>query len=314
MELTNLIQIESEDLNRLKIDCMISASGTQSRCLYLAEKFANKAGKKILLTSGSEDQKQNRFLPVFAGYGFSNHSAKLNDVQAIDRLLQEVCNVHKEHLNILVDYSCMPKKWYALFIDGLTRNNFPVSSIHLYLSYTPKVFEKKAGKQSVGYFGPIINNRDNLKDKKPVSMIVALDHNHNTVMEAINKVKPRKVLAFIPHCTHDPEYARLVQENNKSLLERIDTGNIIRYQADRPEEINTLLTSCCLDERVDSEVVIVPQGPKTFSMMSMLLSARYPDVKLWEIIINDLKINPEHGQPAANPVIVKVSFVNDELD
>ncbi|HMA65941.1 MAG TPA: hypothetical protein VKO63_12110, partial [Chitinispirillaceae bacterium] len=120
--------------------------------------------------------------------------------------------------------------------------------------------------------------------------------------------------AFIPHCAHDPEYARLVQENNKSLLDRIDTGNVIRYQADRPEEINTLLTSCCLDERIDSEVVIVPQGPKTFSMMSMLLSARYPDVKLWEIIINDLKINPEHGQPAANPVIVKVSFVNDELD
>src|SRR5512133_3096101 len=109
MELTNLIQIESEDLNRLKIDCMIVASGAQPRCLYLAEKFRNAAGKKILLTTGTEDQKQNRFLPVFAEYGFSNYSARLNDFQTIDRLLQEICNVRKEQLNILVDYSCMPK-------------------------------------------------------------------------------------------------------------------------------------------------------------------------------------------------------------
>jgi hypothetical protein len=49
-------------------------------------------------------------------------------------------------------------------------------------------------------------------------------------------------------------------------------------------------------------------------MVSMLLSVRYPDVKLWEIILKDSKQSPDHGHPAANPVIVKVSFVNDELD
>jgi hypothetical protein len=60
--------------------------------------------------------------------------------------------------------------------------------------------------------------------------------------------------------------------------------------------------------------MIIPQGPKTFSMMSMLLSVRYPDVKLWEVIIKDPKTSPEHGQPVANPIIVKVSFISDELD
>jgi hypothetical protein len=157
-------------------------------------------------------------------------------------------------------------------------------------------------------------NRDHLNDKKPVSMIAALDHHHHTILEALSKVKPKKLMAFVPHCTHDPEYTQLVLENNKSLLSRLDRNNIITYEADRPEEINTLLTSYCLDERITSEVMIVPQGPKTFSVMSMLLSNRYPDVKLWEIILKDSKINPDHGHPAANPVIVKVSFINDELD
>jgi hypothetical protein len=65
---------------------------------------------------------------------------------------------------------------------------------------------------------------------------------------------------------------------------------------------------------VSSEVVIVPQGPKPFSIMSMLLSVRYPDIKLWEIVFKDHKSSPDHGDAAANPVIVKVSFINDEPD
>ena len=314
MELTHLNQIEFGELSLEKIDCLVATAGSQSRCHFLAEQLHKTALKKVLLVSGNEDPKQSRFMPVFSEYGFSNYLIAIQDSENIDRLLHDLCNIRALNMNIVIDYSCMPKKWYALFIDAITRNNYPPERINLFLSYTPKVFERKPVENAIGYFGPIIFNRDKLKDKKPVSLIVSLDINHNSLHEAIRKLKPGKLLAFLPHCTHDDEYTRLVQENNRSLLEKINNNHIIRYEADRPEEINSLLTSCCLDERVDSEVVIIPQGPKTFSMVSMLLSVRYPDVKLWEIILKDRKNSPDHGQPAANPVIVKVSFINDELD
>jgi hypothetical protein len=314
MELTQVNHIDPAELQQESIDCLIATAGPQPRCCYLAEKLHTTVLKKVLLTAGNEDQKQSgKYLPVFSGLGFSNYQLN-SDPQGADHLFHEICNINANQLNIIIDYSCMPKKWYAMFIDCITRNNYPACRINLFLSYTPKVFEKKPGKHTIGYFGPIILNRDNLKDKKPVSMIFALDNNHHSAVEAIKKVKPQKLLAFIPHCSHDPEYTRLVRESNQSLLKRLDPHNIISYEADRPEEINSMLTSCCLDERVDSEVVIVPQGPKTFSMMSMLLSVRYPDIKLWEIILKDQKINQDHGNPAATPVIVKVSFINDELD
>lgn len=315
MELTHLNQIEFGDLRLEKIDCLVATAGSQPRCYFLATQLHKIALNKVLLVSGTEDPKNNgKFLPVFSEYGFSYYSITIQDSQNIDRLLHNICNINARQINIVIDYSCMPKIWYALFIDTLTRNNYPAERINLFLSYTPKLFEKKPVKNAIGYFGPIIFNRDKLKDKKPVSLIVSLDINHNSLHEAVGKIKPGKLLAFVPHCSHDPEYTRLVRENNRSLLEKIDKNNIVRYEADRPEEINSLLTSLCLDERVDSEVVIVPQGPKTFSMVSMLLSVRYPDVKLWEIILKDQKYTPDHGQPAADPVIVKVSFINDELD
>ena len=176
------------------------------------------------------------------------------------------------------------------------------------------MFERKSGQHDVDYIGPVLFNRDNLNDRKPVSMLAALDNNPKSIMEAIGKIKPQKIVAFIPQCEHDPDYTQLVMDKNKALLNRLDSNSIVSYDANRPEEINTLLTSYCLDQRIASEVVIVPQGPKTFSMMSLLLSVRYPDIKLWEVILKDQKTYSDHGLPAADPVIVMVSFLNDEVE
>ena len=315
MELSHLNQINYGELRLEKLDWLIVAAGSQPRCYYLAEQLhAQVPGKILLINNGNDDLKKNadKFLPVFTAFGFRNYPASTSDTKAIESLLKEIGNTRSRQLNIAIDYSCMPKRWYAMFIDSLTRNTYLAERINLYLSYTPKAFEKDPGKHAIDYMGPIVFNRDNLRDKKPVSMIAALDANHHSLQQIVNMVKPKKLLAFIPQCTHDPEYSTMVMEKNKSLLDKLDSNSIIKYQADNPEEINSLLTSYCLDERISSEVLIVPQGPKTFSMMSMMVSIRYPDVKLWEIILCDHKPDPDHGKPAAAPVIVKASFVNDE--
>jgi len=313
MELTHLNQIDYNELRFERIDCIIATCGSQPRCLHLAEKLHKTIPKKILLTQDESDNKnRNKYLHIFSTYGFENFSTAENESIVIDNILKELCQISSHQINILIDYSCMPKNWYAMIIDSITRNSYKASRINLFFSYTPKIFERKVGRNAVDYFGPILFNRDSLKDKNPVSMIASLDNRHSSIMEAIRVVKPQKLLAFVPHCMHDPEYTNLVLENNKPLLERLDCNSIINYDADRPEEINTLLTSYCLDQRIASEVIIVPQGPKTFSIMSMLLSIRYPDVKLWEIILKDQQSSPDHGSPAGNPVLVKVSFIHDE--
>jgi hypothetical protein len=314
MELTHLNQINFDELRFEKIDCIIAACGYQPRCYYLAEKVHALIQNKFLLTIDEPDHTLNRsrHLGIFTSYGFKNYTTPVNESKIIEKLVSDICNINAHQLNILIDYSCMPKKWYALIIDSITSNSFRTSRINLFLSYTPKIFERTPGKTTIDFIGPILFNRDNLKNKKPVSLIASLDNSHNSIMEAIGKIKPQKLFAFIPRCAHDPDYSQLVIDNNKELLDRLDSNNIICYDADRPEEINSLLTSYCLDQRIASEVMIVPQGPKTFSMMSLLLSVRYPDVKLWEINLRGQKINSEHGHAAATPVVIKVSFLDED--
>lgn len=316
MELIHLLEINYPELRFEQIDCFIAACGYQPRCYYLAEKVNSSISKKYLLTIDEHDHMQNRckHVEIFNQYGFKNYFTAVNESKIIEDLIYEICNINTGQLNLLIDYSCMPKKWYALIIDNISRNNFKAKKINLFLSYTPKLFERKPEKNKVEYIGPILFNRDNLRDKKPVSMIAALDNNNAYIMEAINKVKPQKLLTFIPQCTHDPEYTRLVLDSNKALLDRLDNNSIITYDANHPEVINSILTSHCLDQRISSEVMIVPQGPKTFSMMSLLLSVRYPDVKLWEIVARVRKTDADHGLPAANPIIVKVTFLHDEAE
>ncbi len=312
MELSHLNQINFNELRFEKIDCMIAACGTQPRCYDLAEKLHPVISKKLLLTDNKSCN--SIFYENFISFGFRNFSTQENEPFVIENILKEVCQVNKTQLNLLIDYSCMPKRWYALIIECITRHSFIAQRINLFFSYTPKIFERKEGKPDIDYLGPILINRDVPKEKKPVSLIASLDNSNSSMMKAIHAVNPQKILAFVPHCTHDPGYSRLVMETNKKLLERLDSNSIINYNADSPEEINSLLTSYCLDQRIASEVVIVPQGPKTFSMMSMLLSVRYPDVKLWEIILKEHKSASGHGAPAGNQVLVKVSFVNDDED
>jgi hypothetical protein len=315
MELTHLNQLDIGELRFEKIDYIIAVCHSNPRCCVLPEELHAMVPNKILLDFDAHHDKpsNNKNYQRFLDYGFKVVEADHDEYGIIEKLFFNICNIEAHHINIVIDYSCMSKKWYSMIIDCMTKNTYLAARIHLFFSYTPKIFNKTKSKKAIDYIGPILFNRDNLRDVKPVSMIASLDNNPNSILEAVSKVKPQKILAFIPQCAHDPEYTRLVVESNKSLLDRLDSNSIINYDMDRPEDINTLLTSYCLDQRIASEVMIVPQGPKTFSMMSLLLSVRYPDVKLWEIIMRE-QAHCECEQTVSEPIIVKTSFVNDDDD
>jgi hypothetical protein len=267
-----------------------------------------------MVESQKHHSKTKLHLDYFRQKGFAIDQEASEGTQSIDFIISKICNKPGCQSNILIDYSCMPKKWYANLVDCLSRKNFAKEKVHIFLSYTPKIFNRGQEKKSLAYFGPMLMNRDTLVERKPVSVIAALDHHHSLTMEAIQQVKPRHILAFIPECAHDPEYTQNVLEKNKNLLSRLDNNSIITYDAGRPEDLHSVLTSHCLDQRIHSEVLILPQGPKTFSMVSLLLSVRYPDIKLWDMISDDPAPESHHGDPAAEPVVIKATFLNEDAD
>ena len=314
MEITHIQEISFKELSTEKLDYVIAACGYQPRCYYLAEKIKPGNAEKFMVTIDEPGYDQNRckHKEVFLQAGYKTFNSSMKDSGTIEKLMTSLCNNPKEQLNILIDYSCMPKNWYSVIIDNITRNNFSSAKINLYLSYTPKLFEKRTKPRPVDYFGPILSLKDKLKEKKPVTMIASLDNDSHMITNAIKQVKPQKLMVFIPDCVHDPEYTESVLNSNKALLQQLTDKQIMHYKTNQPEQINALLTSSCLDFRVNTEVMIVPQGPKIFSMVALLVSIRYPDIKLWEIIPKSSSLNSEFGLPAAIPTIIKASFLDDD--
>jgi hypothetical protein len=316
MELTHISELAYNELRYEQFDYFIAVCGYQPRCQFLASKLAMKATTKFLLRIDEQDNCTDRgkHMEFFESNGFKSYSGTVTESTAIEKLVREICNKDLEKLNILIDYSCMPKKWYAVIMDNITRNNFQSKKINLFLSYTPKVFEQTKKISNTEYFGPIIHEKDNLNNKKPVTVIAGLDNNVKLLNEAIAKIKPLNIMAFLPESETDPDYTYSVAENNRPLLEKMNPNHVFRYDMNHPDVINSLLTSCCLDHRINQEVMIIPQGPKVFSMMALLLSVRYPDIKLWEIIGKNGVHAQGQGLPASDPIIVKASFLDDDHD
>jgi hypothetical protein len=315
MELAQICQVNHRELKYEKIDFFIAACGYQARSPHLAGMIPALHAQKFMLSFSEENHVELRRNneAAFSAMGFKLVKAAPDKPEEVEVLIKRICNAtSNSEVVFLVDYSCMPRLWFASILESITRNDFHARKITVFFSYTLKKFSLEVQKNTIRYLGPMITSKDHLKKSKPVALIAGLDNSFKSTMELIKKLNPATIVAFIPDNSGDPAYKISVLENNKRLLDILDKNNIISYETLDPEGINSKLTSRCLDLRLKHEVVIMPQGPKSFSLVSSLLSIRYPDVKLWEIITAVKSADPNNGAAEGDPIVLKVTFCPDD--
>jgi hypothetical protein len=316
MELTHTCQISLNELKTERIDCIIATSGFHSRCTYLAENVKSEESKKLVITFDENYftalRKENE--SIFNKLGFVSAKAKADSGKEIEMLLEQVFRGNmSQELNIIVDYSCMPKIWLAAILDYISKNELHAHIINVFFVFTPKKFVPEV-KKKLEFIGPLNAMKDSIQNDKNLTLIAGLNNDFESIVKLTNNIKPQKIFVFLPEPAFSHEYTESVIEKNKLFLDKIGEKNIIRYPANNPEEINSKLTSLCLEMRLSSRVIIVPQGPKTFALMSLLLSLRYPDIKLWDITLKTKHYDPEEGMASGEPVILKVIFCSDDED
>ncbi|NJK86465.1 MAG: hypothetical protein HC906_11345 [Bacteroidales bacterium] len=313
MELVHSYQVGLNELCTERIDYFIAASGYQRRSTFLAEQVRIGDAKKILLTpaDGQNPELQQKNEEVFAKLGFLSLNTLQNERLEIEKILHQICNeTHCKDLNILVDYSCMTKLSYASIIDFLIRNDLPNERINLFFSYTPKQINTLPAKIKVKSLQPIVEFNQKV-NQKPTSLIIGLNSNIEPVKEVIERISPSRIFLFVPRFQHDECYHSNISILNGELIERVPSENVFKYPANQPDQIISMLTSVCLDQRLDSNVILIPHGPKTFALSSILLTFRYPDIRLLEIDQSEKKVQDE-GFPANDPIIVKSVFSQEE--
>jgi len=175
MELAQICQVSYRNLRSEKIDFLIAASGYQMRSTYLAGMNLAPNARKYMLSLSEEDHHElrHRHEAAFLEMGFQIFKATPDKPEEVDDLIRTLCKSSSgKEITMLVDYSCMPRVWFASILDSITRHDFHTKKINVFFSYTPKKFSLKTSKSTLKYLGPMIGSKDHLKKSKPIALVM----------------------------------------------------------------------------------------------------------------------------------------------
>jgi hypothetical protein len=314
MEFAGFKKIDHKEIASVKFAYFLTSPVNASDCFYILKNPSTATVLETLshpFTGGIFSNNERAFMNY---PGFSRINLSGGKKGEFRHFLESICNRgDHEKLDILIDYSCMPAEWCAELMDGIGRICSGTRIINTYMVYLAK---KCCGRENEPSYGAFSNRWIN-DSKKPLSLLLGLD-SASLPFSALKALNPKEIIAFIP-CGFEKECCREnIIKANRDIIEMISSFNIIDYRVDEPEETSFMMTSICLRHRLDSEVAIVPGGPKIFSLLSMLLSMQYPDIKLLELHQKKPKLSLPY--PFANresdslPVLLRATFCEELED
>ncbi len=315
MDFIHFCQINTGELKLEKFDLVLSVHSNQTRCTYIPTNFNLQNAGKIQLfikEKGKPGRETEKNDDVFRKAGFKkiyvNDPYKIPEKEEIEKIFNSLSG---QSINILVDYTFMPRKWIAAILDFFTHTEPDIDILNIFFFYTPVPDYPVYDRMTLKHIGPLNNISRDIPKNKPVTLIAGLGVNPEVTIKTIASFKPGRIFLFIPVSNCSDDYKALIFKNNKEIIERTGEENIMMYSPYDTEEMDSRLTSLCLEQRITSKVVILPQGPVPFSLIALLLAIRYPDIIVWEVIY---KTRAQlTGRSSINsPVIAKLVFSNSE--
>ena len=313
MELVHAHQVAFEELLNENIDVLIAACGIESRSSHLIQLSQFNARKKIaLIFKEGHDEgswKQNEI--IFRENGFDCYELSSNETGEIISLLEKLCDKSFcENIKLVIDYSSMTKIWYGTIINYFAFNDLGYNNLVVYFCYTPEHFVPPAARKGkLLNPEPIFFNRPSINENKPLALIIGLGYEDTRVEFLFDFFKPDDVYFFLPNPSFDEKYTQMAKAGNRKVLSNVKASHLFSYPAKELEEIDSKLTSLCLSLRLKYRVNLISLGPKTFSLASFLLNARYPDIEIWNLTNVDQCLDLK---PAGIPIVYKAILTGED--
>ena len=315
MELVRAHQIPFEELLNETIDVLIAACGNVSHSIHLTQAINFKAKKKIALLFNEKDQEIatcEDSKNIFKENGFECYQLNSGSSSEILSVLDTLCENGKcENIKLVVDYSSMSKMWYGTIINYFAFNDLDYNNLIVYFCYTPEHFVPPAArKEKLSKPEPVFTNTPSINEGKPLSLIIGLGCDESKAEFLCDFFKPDDVYFFLPNPSFDEDSTKMAKTNNKRILSDVRASHLLQYPAKNIEEIDSKLTSLCLNLRLTSRIILISLGPKTFSLASFLLNARYPDIEIWNLSTVENSIDLK---PSGTPIVYKALLTNEDF-
>jgi hypothetical protein len=142
------------------------------------------------------------------------------------------------------------------------------------------------------------------------ALILGLGHEKYVCEGIYNAIKPDLVYLFYADPPVDKQFVDKVFVNNHSLINSTPIRNLISYPIRNGYAIYQSLINTILPLRNEYTIVLVPHGPKIFSLVAMLVHLGYPDAVISYPVFK--KPPAVDRIPSGDPVLLDIIFVSEE--
>lgn len=281
MELIDFVQIPSAFIPDFEPDIFIAASGYESRSLVIPQKLNNPGRRKVVLAF-TERRKYPRRPKNDQYFRDNNYEFFYTSGFGEPDFESIFSQYNQDELKILIDISVMTRKWYYTLLTFLHITN-KFKHLHVRVSYCPAFYDAPVQlrrKTTLRNFETGMKHYNHRHREKKTALLLGLGIEIGLSQKIFDRMGPDHTILLHADPSVQKEYVQNVFITNHSVINRVPIRNMIGYPVLNPLEIYKVLTETVLPLRDEYHVVIVPQGPKIFSFMTMLFQNNYPDVEL----------------------------------
>ncbi|MEI3800522.1 MULTISPECIES: hypothetical protein [unclassified Chitinophaga] len=287
MNIRRTKQVSLAEIRNIPFDIVIMASGYESRASFLANIINDeniKFTEKIVLgfKESFDDPIRKNNDKIFTDLGYTIDELSGDETGRLSLVLHNICKISSEEVNVLIDYSCMTRVWYAYILSYLNSSEME-KKINLYFSYThSKYIEGPKSAKYNKYVAPIDGFYSLSVPDRPAALIIGLGYIELRAfgLSEFFDVQPH---LFISDPKNDIEYHLDVLNKNSRLINSVPRRNLTFYPLHNLLFTESQLSNLCLDLMTSYRVVLAPCGPKPFTLLCLLTSLRMRGVDVWRI-------------------------------
>lgn len=306
MELSSIQHIVPEKLLDFQPDLFIASLSHETRSTSIAKLLEGVSCRKVALCSNSlvKEYAYLSNLKYFTDQGFEIFELDSNDT-VLDKILGTYASGEQK---IMLDCTSMSQVSYYKVLSWFGED-LQVNSARLRLVYTMAAFVEEGSAPKVKKVKDFLKVKTSERKRKRM-LILGLGQEAN-VSEMICKIiKPDLLYLFYADPPAEKQFVEKVFVNNHSVINQAPIRNLIAFPINNGQAIYQTLIDVILPLRDEYAITIIPQGPKIFSMASMLLQMGYPDTVLSYPVFKRDQV--QDRMPCGEPVVLDILFEGEE--
>jgi hypothetical protein len=265
-----------------KSDLFVFSLGYEPRCTFAARTI-KRLPESISFAVGYKHSK-------LLSYEESADWYRRNGATVVDNLddlgyrewINQCMATHSSVRSICVDLSSMNRSRIAAWAEFYERVGDP-QNFRMHFIYCPSRFvhpsdeliqNENVGPLSARFSGGL------LEPGRPPELVLGLGYEVGKALGALEFLQCSDSWVFIPKAT-DVRFEQAVERVNKILIDNTAPNRLVRYRLDDPA--GTYADLCSLLRGISqwSNPILLPLGPKLFSLVCMLAGLKFENSSVW---------------------------------